>query len=122
MTCSQNKPRGWTAIIAAVGALVTVAPAFAAAPDTIAAGRAIAFDRGKGNCASCHTMKGGEVPSTVGPELVNMRSRYPDRKMLYAALYDPGRRNPQTAMPPFGRNRILSADEINAVIDFLYTL
>jgi len=31
-------------------------------------------------------------------------------------------RNPLTVMPPFGRNRILTPKEIDAVVDFLQTL
>ena len=41
---------------------------------------------------------------------------------LVAILTDETRRNPLTAMPPFGRNRILTEQEINAIVDFLQTL
>ncbi len=50
-----------------------------------------------------------------------MKARYPDRKQLFAIIYDETKRNPTTVMPPFGRNLILTDAEINAVIDFLYT-
>jgi L-cysteine S-thiosulfotransferase len=85
-------------------------------------GQAVAFDRAKGNCLACHTMKGSDVPSNVGPELAGMKSRFPDRKQLYAIIYDETRRNPETVMPPFGRNLILTPQEINEIVDFLYTL
>ena len=39
-----------------------------------------------------------------------------------AIVTDETKRNPQTVMPPFGRNRILTEQEINAVVDFLQTL
>jgi hypothetical protein len=39
------------------------------------------------------------------------QSKYPDRNELVAILTDETRRNPQTAMPPFGRNRILTEQE-----------
>ena len=48
--------------------------------------------------------------------------RPPDRNDLVAIITDETRRNPQTVMPPFGRNRILTEQEINAVVDFLQTL
>jgi len=86
------------------------------------AGEVIAFDRSKGNCLACHTMRGGDVPSNVGPELNDIKTRFPDRADLLAILTNEASRNPLTSMPPFGRNHILDADEINAVIDFLYTL
>lgn len=93
-----------------------------AAQNSAQIGRAIAFDRGKGNCLACHTIKGGDVPSNVGPQLINMRAQFPDRKRLYAIIYDEMNNNPQTVMPIFGKNKILSPTEINHVIDFLYTL
>ena len=85
-------------------------------------GEALAFDRAKGNCLACHTMRGGDVPSNVGPELSDMKARFPDRADLVAILTNEEARNPRTMMPPFGRNQILSADEINKIVDFLYTL
>ena len=88
----------------------------------IAEGQRLAFDRGKGNCLSCHDIKGGDLSGTIGPALKDIKRRYPDRNELVAILTDETRRNPQTAMPPFGRNRILTEQEINAIVDFLQTL
>jgi L-cysteine S-thiosulfotransferase len=85
-------------------------------------GRKLAFDRGKGNCLTCHVIKGGDLPGTIGPELVDIKSKYPKREDLVAILNDETLRNPLTVMPPFGRNRILTEKEINAVVDFLQTL
>jgi len=85
-------------------------------------GEALAFDRAKGNCLACHTMRGGDVPSNVGPELNDMKARFPNRADLVTILTNEEARNPLTVMPPFGRNQILSADEINQIVDFLYTL
>lgn len=84
-------------------------------------GKALAFDRGKGNCLTCHAMKGGDSPGTIGPELSGMKGRY-DRKELIAIIGDETTRNPQTMMPPFGRNLILTNKEIEAIADFLLTL
>jgi sulfur-oxidizing protein SoxX len=87
-----------------------------------AEGQKIAFDRAKGNCLSCHEIKGGDLPGTIGPALKDIRSKYPVRSDLVAILTDETKRNPQTAMPPFGRNRILTEQEIDAIVDFLQTL
>ena len=92
------------------------------AQSAAAEGQKIAFDRGKGNCLTCHVIKGGDLPGTIGPKLTNIKSKYPDRNELVAILYDETKRNPQTVMPPFGRNRILTDKEINAIVDFLQTL
>ena len=94
--------------------------AFAQSP--VAEGQKLAFDRGKGNCLTCHVIKGGEYPGTLGPELVDIKSKYPNRDELVAIVYDETKRNPLTVMPPFGRNRILTDKEISAVVDFLQTL
>ena len=88
----------------------------------VAEGQRLAFDRAKGNCLSCHQIKGGDLPGSIGPALKDIKSKYPDRKELIAILTDETRRNPETAMPPFGRNRILTEQEINAIVDFLQTL
>jgi sulfur-oxidizing protein SoxX len=85
-------------------------------------GQKIAFDRGKGNCLSCHQIKGGDFPGSIGPPLNGIKTRYPDRNELIAIVSDETKRNPSTVMPPFGRNRILTEQEINAVVDFLQTL
>jgi L-cysteine S-thiosulfotransferase len=94
----------------------------ARAQSNAAEGQKIAFDRAKGNCLSCHDIKGGDLPGTIGPVLKDIKSKYPDRNDLVAILTDETVRNPQTAMPPFGRNRILTEQEIDAIVDFLQTL
>ena len=62
------------------------------------------------------------LPGTIGPELKDLKSKYPDRNELAAIIFDETKRNPQTMMPPFGRNRILTDQEISAIVDFLQTL
>jgi sulfur-oxidizing protein SoxX len=94
----------------------------ASAQSSVAEGKRLAFDRTKGNCLSCHEINGGDLPGSIGPALKDIKSKYPDRNDLVAILTDETKRNPQTAMPPFGRNRILSEQEINAIVDFLQTL
>ncbi|RZN09203.1 sulfur oxidation c-type cytochrome SoxX [Bradyrhizobium genosp. SA-3] len=94
----------------------------ARAQSAVNEGRKLAFERGKGNCLTCHVIKGGDLPGTIGPELKDIKARYPDRNELAAIIFDETKRNPQTMMPPFGRNRILTEEEINAIVDFLQTL
>jgi sulfur-oxidizing protein SoxX len=106
--------------VAAVLAVVLVAGA-ASAQAPAMPGQALAFDRSKGNCLTCHDIKGGDAPGNVGPPLADMKSRFPDRKELQGIVFDETKRNPQTVMPPFGRNLILTDGEIEAIVDFLYT-
>ena len=103
-------------------AILAGAAATPALAQSAAEGQKLAFERGKGNCLTCHVIKGGDLPGTIGPELKDIKTRYPDRNELAAIIFDETKRNPQTMMPPFGRNRILTDKEISAIVDFLQTL
>ena len=85
-------------------------------------GKEIAFDRRKGNCLACHMIDDGLSPGNIGPPLVAMKARFPDRDRLYNQIYNSMKFNPGTRMPPFGEHRILTEEEINKVVDYLYTL
>jgi len=106
--------------LAAICALVLSAP-LALAQSGASDGQKLAFDRGKGNCLTCHEIKGGDLPGTIGPQLKDLKAKY-DRNELAAIVTDETKRNPLTVMPPFGRNRILTEQEIGAIVDFLQTL
>ena len=83
-------------------ALLSALLAFAGparAQSAAAEGQKLAFDRGKGNCLTCHEIKGGDLPGTIGPALKDIKSKYPDRNELVAILSDETKRNPQTVMP-----------------------
>ena len=118
---SLTKPAPVPALAAAllIGAVAAASPALA--QSAVSEGQKLAFDRSKGNCLTCHEIKGGDLPGTIGPALKDLKSKY-DRNELVAIVTDETKRNPQTVMPPFGRNRILTEQEISAVVDFLQTL
>jgi L-cysteine S-thiosulfotransferase len=101
-----------------LGAAVLGLGAALAAPSE---GEQLAFSRAKGNCLTCHEIKGGEDPGNIAPALADMKTRFPDRKELIAIISDETKRNPQTVMPPFKRNLMLDDKEIEAIVDFLYT-
>lgn len=92
------------------------------ATDRIEQGKALAFERRKGNCLACHVIEGGELAGNYGPPLLLMKVRFPDREVLRAQIWDASIRMPSTRMPPFGRHRILTEDEIDLVVDFVLTL
>ena len=108
------------ALALVIGAFVSAGSAHA--QSAAAEGQKLAFDRSKGNCLTCHAIKGGTLPGSIGPELIDIKSKYPNREDLVAIISDETLRNPLTVMPPFGRNRILTPKEIDAVVDFLQTL
>ena len=88
-----------------------------------ATGQQLAHDVYKGNCLACHQIPGD--PSAVsladiGPPLLHMRERFPDRAALRDQLWDPMVRNPQTVMPPFGKHKVLTEEEIDLIVDYIY--
>src|ERR1700727_894638 len=111
--------QGTALFVAAVLAVVLFAGARASAQTR--PGQALAFDRSRGNCRTCHDIKGGDAPGNVGPPLADMKTRFPDRKELTAIVFDETKRNPQTVMPPFGRNLILTDGKTETSVDFFYT-
>lgn len=85
-------------------------------------GKSIAFDRNKGNCLACHAIADGDSPGNIGPALHALHSRFQDKQQLHGFIFDASRYNPETSMPPFGKNRILSEAELGQVVDYLWSL
>lgn len=111
------------AVMAATLALAPVAVTVAEeGASVIEQGKEIAFDRKKGNCLACHQIEGGDLAGNIGPPLVAMQARFPDKSKLRAQIWDSTRMNPGTIMPPFGRHNILSESEIDKVVEFIYSL
>ncbi len=85
-------------------------------------GKEITFDRKKGNCLGCHAIADGELPGNLGPALVGMQIRYPEKAKLREQIWDATKRNPATSMPPFGKHKMLTEEEIDKVVDYIYSL
>jgi len=102
----------------------TISTYAAEAPKEVS-GKDIAFDKSKGNCLACHAMPnvaGIESPGNIAPPLIAMKARYPDRAKLRAQIWDAMQTNPKTSMPPFGKHKILTEQEIDKVTDFVHSL
>jgi sulfur-oxidizing protein SoxX len=121
--------------LAATGALALIMGSLAMATQTVSAaeemkaektpveqGKEIAFNKKKGNCLACHKIEGGSLPGNIGPALVNMQARYPDKQKLRDQIFDATKANPNTIMPPFGKHKIISDDELNKVVEYIHTL
>jgi len=115
-----------SSVLALVGSLALLpATGVAAEAESASAtdqGKEIAFDRKKGNCLACHQIAGGSLPGNIGPPLVAMKARFPDKAKLRAQIWDSTKNNPNSMMPPFGRHQVLSESEIDKVVEFIYTL
>lgn len=108
-----------------IGTLGTATPAFGAAHapnDPAAEGKRYATDRKLGNCLACHMMGDGQSPGNIGPPLIAMQARFPDKAKLRQQVYDATIANPDSQMPPFGRHGILTDAQIDAIVEYLYTL
>lgn len=93
-----------------------------ASADMIAEGKKVAFDRKKGNCLGCHMIADGALPGNIGPPLIAMKARFPNKADLRAQIWDPTVKNPNSIMPPFGKHRVLTEKEVDLVTEFIYSL
>jgi sulfur-oxidizing protein SoxX len=107
-----------------VAVWITFNAVLAAAVDAnLAKGQNLAHDVYKGNCLACHQIPGDPravSSANIGPPLLAMRQRFPDRALLRSQIWDATVRNPDTVMPPFGKHGILTEQEIDLVTDYLY--
>ena len=105
-----------------LGSMSIITTSFAAEEDLVAEGKKVAEDRRKGNCFACHAYEGVDMPGNIGPPLVAMKARFPDKQKLYNQIWDATKANPNSIMPPFGKHEILSDKEIKAITEWAYTL
>lgn len=77
---------------------------------------------GHGNCLSCHAVPSRPdlVAGNVGPAFIGMKERFPDIEVLKAAIADQKKFNAQTLMPPFGRNKLLTPEQIDVLANYIY--
>lgn len=121
----MRKPAKIVMAASAVAVLLgsmTLAPQIAVADSLVEKGKKIAENRKKGNCFACHTYEGAKLAGNIGPPLVAMKARFPDKAKLRAQIADPTKTNPHTVMPPFGKYEILSNEDIDALTEWAYTL
>jgi sulfur-oxidizing protein SoxX len=109
----------------AFGAIALSGCVFAADAVKEETGKDLAFNRAKGNCLACHampTVTDAESAGEYGPPLIAMSARYPNKAKLRAQIWDATVANPNTSMIPFGKNKVLTEQEIDKVTDFIYGL
>lgn len=111
-----------SAIAVLLGSMTFLTTSALADDDLVAEGKKIAEDRKKGNCVGCHAYEGANMPGNIGPPLVAMKARFPDKQKLYEQIWDATKANPNTIMPPFGKHEILSSKDIKAITEWVYTL
>ena len=78
--------------------------------------------KGHGNCLACHAVPARPdlVAGNMGPPFIGMKARFPDIAKLKAAIDDQKVFSPQTIMPPLGRNKLLTPEQIDSVAQYIY--
>jgi len=114
-----------TSLCAAGLLATTLTPASAVADshaDQIALGKAVYMGKSRGNCISCHEINDPDanLAGNQGPPTISMKARFPDKRKLRAQIWDATKNNPLTIMPPLGKHWILSEEEIDAVVEYIY--
>ena len=109
--------------IAVLAGTLALTPVSTASAETaIEKGKAVSFDRKLGNCLACHAMDDGKLAGNIGPPLVSMKLRYPDKAKLREQIWDATKKNGNSIMPPFGRHKMLSEEQIDQITEYVYTL
>jgi sulfur-oxidizing protein SoxX len=96
--------------------------------DNVTKGWCVMINRKKGNCLACHDVITKRFPpdfpaaGNIGPPLVSMKARFPDAAKLRAQIWDPTEINPNSSMLPFGRHKVISEQDIDNIVEFLYTI
>lgn len=112
----------WAAPAATLGHAPSPATCKSHPTDPVIQGGCLVIDRSKGNCMACHAIAGTTLDGNIGPALRDVKHMVPNKQWLFNQISDPEKNNPNTAMPPFGKDRILTKQEIQKVVDFLWTL
>ena len=121
---ASTRPK-WSALAAGAAILSLAAmsnPANSSPQGRIAEGTVLTMERSKGNCLACHMIEDGQWPGPWGPPLLAMNVRVPDTKALIEQVWDATGRNPNSRMPPFCRHGILTDEEVELLVEYLYTL
>lgn len=123
ISAAQDSRNISTAVLVLTGILIMMGGIVRAfGSDIPAQGKALAMEKSAGNCLACHAIADGKQPGNIGPPLIAMKARFPDTEILFKQIWDATQSNPETRMPPFGRHGILSREEIDLIIEYLYTL
>jgi L-cysteine S-thiosulfotransferase len=115
-------------ILSLVLSLSLTAPSMAQALDPAAVQRGfrVIADQRLGNCMACHSVPDAQgnkqgIQSTFAPPLDGVAKRY-NPTTLRQWVADARAINPQTMMPPFAANGILSAAQLDDVLAALQSL
>lgn len=117
--------RKWISALAVVGLALGASSAVVAGSHNealIKEGQSVYHERSRGNCVACHDIS-DEITNQAGnqgPMIIAMKQRFPNKAELRAQIWDATVKNPLSIMPPMGKHNILTEDEIDAVVEYIY--
>ncbi len=120
----RNRPAVAATVFGTLAVLsMSLVPQVAQAAD-VARGRKVMTTKSLGNCAACHVFPNVESPGDIGPNLVEAMKSYgdEDRNLVRQWVWDARELMPHTIMPPFGANKILTPEQVDDVVEYLYSL
>jgi sulfur-oxidizing protein SoxA len=86
-------------------------------------GKKLVNDRKRGgSCLACHIFPNVSLPGNVGPNLSLIGLKKRSDEDLFNYIYDPRQFNPNTIMPPWGKHKFFTKDEIKDIVSYLKTL
>jgi sulfur-oxidizing protein SoxX len=121
---NYREERSMKKTISSISAVVTLAALFVMPMEAGAkemTDEEVTFGRKAGNCLACHMIPGGNLPGTIGPPLLAMKARFPDKAVLRAQIWDATVKNPDSIMPPFGKHEILTEKQVDQVTNYIYS-
>lgn len=122
MSASLNRRCGTLVVALAAFGVSTFAHAAASASD-VAAGKKIAFGTKLGNCVACHSLPGAAMAGNVGPRLGPwVHGVFHSESDLVKYLYDPQAKFEHTVMPEFGKNKMLTDEQLQQVAAYVWSL
>lgn len=117
--------RKWISALAVVGLALGASGAVVADSHNealIKEGQSVYHGKSRGNCVACH-----DIPDEItnqagnqGPMIIAMKQRFPNKAELRAQIWDATVKNPLTIMPPMGKHNILTEEDIDAVVEYIY--
>jgi len=121
---SASLTRSRPALVVALAAFGMSAAAHAAdSASDIAAGKEIAFGLKEGNCVACHNLPGAAMAGNVGPRLGPwVHGVFHSESELVKYLYDPQAKFAHTVMPEFGKNKMLTEEQLEQVSAYVWSL
>lgn len=77
----------------------------------------------KGRCLTCHILDAdGDQAGDVGPNLSSYATSGRSRDYTFQQIWDARAHNPNTLMPPFGTNELLTRHQVIQIVAYLETL